>query len=34
MGGLMEQELASMGPGMDEPAVVDDAVHVVGSAAP
>ena len=32
MGGLMEQELASMGPGMDAPAVVDDAVHVVGSA--
>ena len=30
MGGLMEQELASMGPGMDEPAVVDDALHVVG----
>ena len=33
MGGLMEQELASMGPGMDEPAVVDDEVHVVGSGA-
>lgn len=32
MGGLMEQELASMGPGMDEPAVVDDEVHVVGGA--
>lgn len=33
MGGLMEQELASMGPGMDEPAVVDDALHVVGGGA-
>jgi hypothetical protein len=30
MGGLMEQELATMGPGMDTPAVVDDAIHVVG----
>jgi hydrogenase expression/formation protein HypC len=32
MGDMMEQELASMGPGMDEPAVVDDEVHVVGGA--
>ena len=33
MGDLMQQELASMGPGMDEPAVVDDDVHVVGGGA-
>ncbi len=31
MGDLMAQELSSMGPGMDEPAVVDDDIHVVGS---
>jgi hydrogenase expression/formation protein HypC len=33
MGDVVQQELASMGPGMDAPAVVDDAFHVVGGAA-
>ncbi|MFN8621127.1 MAG: HypC/HybG/HupF family hydrogenase formation chaperone [Chloroflexota bacterium] len=32
MGDVVQQELASMGPGMDAPAVVDDALHVVGGA--
>jgi len=33
MGDLMTQELATMGPGMDHPAVVDDPVHEASAAA-
>jgi hydrogenase expression/formation protein HypC len=32
MGDLMTQELATMGPGMDHPAVVDDPVHASSAA--
>ena len=33
MGDLMTQELATMGPGMDHPAVVDDPVHEASASA-
>jgi hydrogenase expression/formation protein HypC len=34
MGDLVQQELATMGPGMDRPAVVDDPVPAAGAGAP